>query len=1001
MKKYILILLISLVKLSLHPLQAQVLINEISAANRAIIADNYGDYEDYIELYNAGAAAVDISSYFLSDNPANPTKWQIPAGTVINAGGYRLFFCSGRDEDNGLAQHTNFKLTQTTGETVLFSDNGGILLDSYTLTPTQLNHSWGRLPSGGAWKVYTAPTPGNANGAAAFDGYATRPQFSVASGIYNGAQTVSISSAQTGVTIRYSLDGAEPTPTSPVFGTPINVTNSTAIRARAFPSAGSGLLPSFVESNTYLIGVSHSIPIASWISDQYDDLFSSGWLEFPAAIEYFSPTGQLLFESYGEVDRHGNDSWAFQQKGVGFVVRDQFGYDNEIEHQIFPSSPRQNFQRLIFKAGASDNYPFTWGPGCHLRDAFIQSLAERANLNVDLRRNDHCAVYINGQYWGLYEIREKVNDPDYTDYYWNQEEEDLDMLSFWGGLEVRYGSASDWNDLYNYIMSNDMANPANYAAVNGRLDIASVIDYTILNTWSVNSDWMNWNTMWWRGRGTPNVKWKYALWDMDNVFDLGQNYSGWPTTEFDADPCDLDESFENAGPNEGHLDVYNRLMANPEFKQRFVNRYAELINTFLGCEYALAHFDSIKAHIETEMPRQIARWGGTQAEWQSNIDYMRNQIVGRCEYIEEQGVVNCYEVDGPHRLAFNVEPAGSGTIKFNELTVPNYPWSGSYFGGVDGDLEATPSSAAYVFDYWEVFSSTLNGPTTDAINSFLISGADSIVAHFRVVETHDITFVIEPANGGTVSINGITPGSFPFTSTYNDGFPLSLTATADPNYDFVEYAATVHTFTPDPLQSTVFLEAIDDDTIIVRFIPKQTWFLTVQVEPVGAGKVLLNGNWLQDYPHTDEYFPLTQINIDNYAFEEYLFDRWELQFHVFADSSLSENTFIIDTTDTLIAHFKLKEVIPQTMYVPSGFTPNGDGLNDVFEVYHTETVTQGNIRIFNRWGEEVYSSAQLDFNWDGTINGRPLPDDVYFYVLNYFLKEEYFETAQGRITITR
>jgi gliding motility-associated-like protein len=999
--KSIYIFLVSILSLGLHSLRAQVLINEISAANRAIVADDYGDYEDYIELYNAGPAAVDISSFFLSDEPANPTKWQIPAGTVINAGTYRLFFCSGRDENNGLALHTNFKLNQMNGETVLFSNNIGTLLDSYALSPIQVNHSWGRQPNGGNWRVFTTPTPGSANGATSFSGYADTPQFSLAPGIYAGAQTIDIISGDAGYTVRYTLDGAEPSATSPQFTTPITVNASTVIRARAFPANGSGFLPSFIASNTYLIGVSHDMPIASWISDEYDDLFASGWQEIPAALEYFSPTGQLLFESFGEVDRHGNDSWAFNQKGVGFIVRDQYGYDDQIDYPIFPTSPRQEFQRIIFKAGASDNYPFTWGPGCHLRDAFIQSLAERANLNVDLRRNQHCAVYINGQYWGLYEVRERVNDPDYTDYYWNQEEEDLDMLSFWGGLEVRYGSADDWNDLYNYIMTNDMTDPANYGAVSGRLDVASLIDYTILNTWSVNSDWMNWNTMWWRGRGTPPVRWKYILWDMDNVFDLGQNYSNWPTTGFNADPCDLDDQFQNAGPEEGHLNVYNRLLANPEFKQRFVNRYAELINTYLGCEYALAHFDSIKAHIETEMPRQIARWGGTMAEWQDNIDYMRGQIVGRCEYIEEQGVVNCYEVDGPHRMAFQVVPAGGGTIKFNELTIPNYPWSGSYFGGVEGDLEATPSSPAYVFDYWEVFNSTLNGATTDAINSFMIAGADSIVAHFRVVETHDITFVIEPPNGGTVSINGITPGAFPFSNTYNDGFPLSLTATADPNYDFVEYAAANHTFSPDPLQTSVFLEASADDTIFIRFIPKQTWLLTVQVQPEGSGKVLLNSDWLQEYPHTEVYFPQTLINIDNYAFEEFEFDRWELQYHSFTDSSLSVNSFVIDTTDTLIAHFKLKEVIPQTMYVPSGFTPNGDNLNDVFEVYHTETVSQGNIRIFNRWGEQVFQSDKLDFSWDGTINGRPLPDDVYFYVLNYFLKDEYFETAQGRISITR
>jgi gliding motility-associated-like protein len=119
------------------------------------------------------------------------------------------------------------------------------------------------------------------------------------------------------------------------------------------------------------------------------------------------------------------------------------------------------------------------------------------------------------------------------------------------------------------------------------------------------------------------------------------------------------------------------------------------------------------------------------------------------------------------------------------------------------------------------------------------------------------------------------------------------------------------------------------------------------------------------------------------------------------DSSFTVNGFSLDTTDTLTAHFLLKEVIPQTMYVPSGFTPNGDGINDVFKPYHTETVVNGNVRIFNRWGEEVFVSEKLDFEWDGTKNGKIMPDDVYYFVLNYYLDSDYFETVQGRISISR
>jgi gliding motility-associated-like protein len=156
------------------------------------------------------------------------------------------------------------------------------------------------------------------------------------------------------------------------------------------------------------------------------------------------------------------------------------------------------------------------------------------------------------------------------------------------------------------------------------------------------------------------------------------------------------------------------------------------------------------------------------------------------------------------------------------------------------------------------------------------------------------------------------------------------------------------------------------------------------------------------YPTTTEHFAGEVFTTDAFPFEKYLFSHFTLNYGTLDfDSSLTVNGFSLDTTDTLTAHFLLKEVIPQTMYVPSGFTPNGDGINDVFKPYHTETVVNGNVRIFNRWGEEVFVSDKLDFEWDGTKNGRLMPDDVYYFVLNYYLDSDYFETVQGRISISR
>ena len=178
--------------------------------------------------------------------------------------------------------------------------------------------------------------------------------------------------------------------------------------------------------------------------------------------------------------------------------------------------------------------------------------------------------------------------------------------------------------------------------------------------------------------------------------------------------------------------------------------------------------------------------------------------------------------------------------------------------------------------------------------------------------------------------------------------------------------------------------------------------MTVIVEPKNAGNVVLNGEYINVYPKTYTYFPGQEVNVEALPYTDYLFSHWSLDFiQLQADTADSLNTFIVDTTDTLVAHFKLKEVIPQTVYMPSSFTPNGDNLNDFFEVFHSETVTLGNVKVYDRWGQEMYRSESLDAKWDGKISGKPVMSGMYYFVVNYYLKDKYFETLQGPLLIYR
>lgn len=801
---------------------SQVVINEYSASNRDIVADQNGDYEDYIELYNTSASAVNLGGYYLTDDYTDLMKWTFPASVSISANGFLRVWASSKDMVQGSYIHTNFKLTQTKFEHLALSDPSGIIIDSVSLQLTQKNHSRGRIPNGAAnWGVFSAPTPGASNGSG-YTAYAVRPVMDIAQGFYPGAQTVTITDSDPNVTIRYTLDGSAPTATSTVYSAPITVSTTQVIRATAF-STQTGILPSFTETNTYFINVTHDSRyyVISLSSTEFDDLFNSwGTWDIDAYLEFYGKDRALESEGEGKVDPHGNDSWAFPQKGIDFEMEDDYGYDHTIDYPIFTVQDRDNYDHIILKAGASDNYPFSWGSGggCHLRDAFVQTLAQKFELDMDYRTYEPVIMYINGQYWGLYEIREKMDEPDFTDHYYNQGENDIDVLAFWGGLNIKYGSDTAWNNLYFYMMNNPLNVAANYQHVDERLNIPGFIDYCIFNTYIVNSDWISWNTMWWRGRN-PNgerTKWTYCLWDEDNVFGLGQNYSGWPTTNYTADPCDLQSVFSNAGPDMGTMDMLTKLMVNEDFKSAYINRYADLMNTVLNCDTVESVLQDFIDILTPEMPGQIARWGGSMTGWQNNLNFIENYINGRCSYIDS-ALVDCYDLTGPYDITVLVDPPLSGEVEISTLHPAGYPWTGTYFGNVDLNFKATPATNM-VFSGWEVANNVVAPNLSSDTMSINLQAGDTVIAHFEnLLPSYDLTVDVTPAGSGEVKVQGIVPVSYPYAASYLSGQIVQMSAIPDAGYTFDYWTLDNNFVNPNSTDPNVYFLLASGDAVMAHF----------------------------------------------------------------------------------------------------------------------------------------------------------------------------------------
>lgn len=715
-------------------------INEYSAANRNF-NDGFGRNEDWIELYNTSTTDnVNLAGYYLSNNVSNPTKWQITAG-VVPPNGRILVFCSSRNIASGSALHASFDLTQTDGDEVVLSDPTGTVLESHTMFINQTNHSYGRTTDGAAtWKVFTTPTPGNTN-VNGFSAYATKPSLSVAPGKYPGPVSVALSSTGANEQIRYTTNGATPTATSTLYTAPITISQTTVLRARAFSTAAD-VLPGFIETNTYFINENSSLPVVSIAGDtNLSQLLGGTTVEPTGYFEYFLSNGNFVDETMGDFDRHGNDSWAYAQRGIDFIARDDHGYKRRLQHQFFNTSPRTNFRRLILKAAGSDNYPHETG-GMHFRDVFVQKLSEVSNLELDERRSTFVSLFVNGQYWGVYDLREKVDDNQYTDYYYGQDylfrdsDQYIQYIKTWGATNPEFGNqpaVNAWTALTNYIQNNNMAITANYDYVDSQLNIDSLIDYFVLNSYMVNRDWLNWNTSWWRGTDPTGqaLKWRYSLWDCDAVLGHYTNYTGITNPTQTATPCQA----ENITVGVGHTQSIKKLIdESPIVRQRYITRYADLLNTKLKCDRVTQVFDSIVAVLTPEMPRQIARWGGNMTTWQANVTAARNFLLSRCSQTVSTGMTSCYNVTGPYATTFNVSPSGTGTIKMNSEVLATYPFSAQIFGNIQTLLKAQ-ANTGYQFDHWEVTGAVMQPNVTTADGSIQVTQATSVTAHFTPIVT--------------------------------------------------------------------------------------------------------------------------------------------------------------------------------------------------------------------------------------------------------------------------
>jgi len=673
-----------------------VLINEILVGNAGTNLDpDLTNYSGWIELQNTTGSAISLTGYTLEswpDGATTPDSVQLRK-LKIPANGFLLLWADETRKGN----HIPFELDMDGGELRLTAPDGSfdhIVFD----TDQSMDVSYGRN-AGGNWTYFDQPTPESANNTPDYPAnedtnFAALPEFSVMGGIHSGEIAVELTSATAAATIRYTLDGSRPTEASAVYAGPIAISETTIVRARAWAA---GLMVSATNTETYLFDIPLNLPVISLVTndanlfDNQIGIYAKGsngkvgcrgkanwhqsW-ERPANIEFYELTGpgvavQAINQEVG-LEISGNCTRNFPQKSFEIKARKTYG-DNDMDYAFFDDKPMTSYKRLILRNAGNDNL------NALIRDPLAQNLA-RGRMDLDRQAYRPAVVYLNGEYWGIYNMREKA-DEDFVENNYDLDEDAFDMVELSGSLT--HGSMDAWTIFSDHLKHNNTALPTVYANIKAQMDIDSYMDYIILQTYVGNTDWPRNNTRWWDDHAN-NYAWRWMLRDLDYTFlvkNLKRDMIEW--------------TMRGKGPTSY---VFSKLWVNTEFRHEFAQRYAAHLNTTFLPPNVINLIDSMAAGIRPEIPAHTARWErpANLTAWENEVQILRDMATQRPFYARE---TLRKRIGNPADAALTVNIVGNGRVLVAGVAVPD-GYSGPHYRNIPITLTAVPEPGQ-LFAYWE------------------------------------------------------------------------------------------------------------------------------------------------------------------------------------------------------------------------------------------------------------------------------------------------------------
>lgn len=581
------------------------IINEVMNNNYSYLPQNGDEYYDWIELKNNSKKAINLSDYYLTNSLNNTKKYKLPDVELKSGEMYVLMASGDTNLTNNSYNHINFKISDVEA-LYLIKDND--VIDSMFVANVPLGYSFGRHSDYGLF-YFSKPTPKAQNNSGT-SSVAYIPEFSVESGVYNDSDGINLEISGNG-TVYYTLDGSTPTTSSRVYNSPIFLNKTTVVKAISYVN---GKLNSEVKTSSYIINENHTLPVmsVSLNPNNFKKVQSDAWntsLEVAAYAELYEngksfsiPCGFKLF---------GGSTRGLPKKSFALKFKKKYG-EPSLNYQVFENRDYSKYNSLILRSGSQDQ------ESAFMRDVLMTSLVEGVT-NLSVQAYKPVILYINGSYWGVYNIREQVDD-DYISNNFNVSNEGANIVRI--DNDITTGTGKKYFDLLNYLNTHDMSKKSNYEYVKERLNIESYVDFWVAENWVSNNDIVN--TRFYYHEDIDNGKINMIFYDLDfAMWNTSHNYF-----TFSVQPGGMSRL------NISTL-MMRKLMENDEFKKTFLERLSYQLKNVWNEERVLKRIDEVYNEYKPEMERNQKRWGMTYKEWETNVEKLRTYAKGRRSHVKK------------------------------------------------------------------------------------------------------------------------------------------------------------------------------------------------------------------------------------------------------------------------------------------------------------------------------------------------------------------------------